>query len=125
MTVVTNSGCFFHLHPRLRARQWSGFDIRNVPCREFVVRMSNPKLHCNIYLLVVLLLTFANVPAEKGGECQKRTTRRSGIPCALHEGQGFVIARAFGVAGPRNCAFRWPHACGEMQKNSGENCASP
>src|ERR1700733_8345613 len=42
--------------------------------------------------------------------------RRSGIPCALHEGQGFFITRAFGVAGMRNCAFRRQQACGEMQK---------
>jgi len=29
----------------MRAIQWSGFDIRYPPGREFVKRMSNPKLH--------------------------------------------------------------------------------
>jgi hypothetical protein len=53
VTVVTNARVFYH-HARLRARQWSGFDIRNRPSRQFVPRMSNPKLHCNIYLLMVL-----------------------------------------------------------------------
>src|SRR6516162_4840623 len=54
---------------------WSGFDVRCHAGREFVKRTSNPKLHWNQYFASgPLILTFANVPAEKGCECRNRTT---------------------------------------------------
>jgi hypothetical protein len=54
----------------MRAIQWSGFDIRYPPGREFVKRMSNPKLLQELeFASGPLIPTFAKVPAEKGCEC--------------------------------------------------------
>jgi hypothetical protein len=47
--------------------QWSGFDIRYLPSREFGVRMSNPKLHQHFILASgPLILTFAKHPCRTG-----------------------------------------------------------
>ena len=53
-----------------RRRWWSGFDIRYSPSRALAKRMSNPKLHQHpMFASGPMILTFANVAAEKGCEC--------------------------------------------------------
>ena len=59
--------------------QWSGFDIRYRTRREFLSECRILSSTGILYLLAVpLILTFAKAPAEKGSECQNRTTRRFG-----------------------------------------------
>ena len=50
--VVTLLVCFLYSHMRLRASQWSGFDIRSPPSRKLISECQIQSSTANLYLLV-------------------------------------------------------------------------